>query len=141
MKDIMAKWKYRGDYELVNMFKAGMEKRFKDNFHKQVLTLVPIPLSKTREQERGFNQAEALAGLLGLPMIHALARVRNEKQAKKSRAERLQSKNPFQLKHRMDTPVLLIDDLYTTGTTLHWAAFLLKSAGCPKVYSFTLIRS
>ncbi|QHS23297.1 ComF family protein [Virgibacillus sp. MSP4-1] len=141
MKEVMAKWKYRGDYELVHMFKNSIQKRYKEQFPKQGLTAVPIPLSEARQKERGFNQAEALAGLLKLPLTHALTRIKNEKQAKKSRAERLKSSNPFQITQAVQSPVLLIDDLYTTGATLHWAASLLKSNGTPEIYSFTLIRS
>ncbi|GAA0484886.1 comF operon protein ComFC [Salinibacillus aidingensis] len=141
MKEVMAKWKYRGDYELVHMFKNSIQKRYKEKLQKQELTAVPIPLSEARQKERGFNQAEAIAGLLNLPQTPALTRIKNEKQAKKSRAERLKSPNPFQISQTVQSPVLLIDDLYTTGATLHWAAFILKSNGTPEVYSFTLIRS
>ncbi|MRG84790.1 ComF family protein [Salinibacillus xinjiangensis] len=137
----MNKWKYRGDYVLVNLFKAGVQKRFKEDFGKLNPTLVPIPLSATRQQERGFNQAEAIAQLLDLPIDDALTRVTNEKQAKKSRQQRLQSNNPFQLKNEVQGPILVIDDLYTTGATLHWAAYLLKRGGATTIDSFTLIRS
>ncbi|WP_347548788.1 phosphoribosyltransferase family protein [Pseudalkalibacillus hwajinpoensis] len=36
--------------------------------------------------------------------------------------------------------ILLIDDLYTTGTTLYYAALALKNAGAAEVYSLTLCR-
>jgi competence protein ComFC len=141
MQDIMNKWKYRGDYVLVNMFGEHIREKFLTTFPKKDITLIPIPLSDERFQERGFNQAEAIARLLDLPIKQPLHRLHNEKQAKKSRKERLQAENPFALSGTVGGHVIVIDDLYTTGATLHWASALLKQAGASKVDSFTLIRS
>jgi competence protein ComFC len=140
LKEIMNKWKYRGDYVLINIFSDLIANHFKTHY-KEKITLVPIPLSEERWRERGFNQAEAIASQLPFAIRHPLRRVQNEKQAKKSRKERLQQANPFTVKESISGHVVLVDDLYTTGATLHWAAYLLKEAGAEKVESFTLIRS
>jgi len=48
--------------------------------------------------------------------------------------------NPFNLVKSLNNPVLLVDDIYTTGRTLRHAAQLLKEAGCQEVYALTLCR-
>ncbi len=141
MKEVMSKWKYRGDYEIIYAFKKEIKQKFHQAFQHKELTIVPIPLSKARYKERGFNQAEAIANFMEKPIVHALERIHNEKQAKKSRRERLQSENPFRVVKEVFGHVVIIDDLYTTGATLHWAASLLKQHGAAQVDSFTLIRS
>ncbi|SDK03808.1 ComF family protein [Sediminibacillus albus] len=144
MQDMLAKWKYRGDYKLREAFQPDYYQRFHEVFSKTLRKqsiLVPIPLSPARLYERGFNQAEALAELLETPIENALSRQYGEKQSKKSRKERLASKNPFAIKQSVfDKPAILIDDIYTTGTTLRHAARTLKEHRCPQVFAFTLAR-
>ncbi|WP_153463187.1 ComF family protein [Sediminibacillus terrae] len=144
MQTMLAKWKYRGDYKLREAF----EHEFRDTFHqvftrdfRKRATLVPIPLSEERLCERGFNQAAALIDLLGKPAEQLLTRTHGEKQSKKTRRERIFTENPFTLTRPTDKPVILIDDIYTTGTTLRHAARTLKNQGCPEVFSLTLARS
>ncbi|WP_199690043.1 MULTISPECIES: phosphoribosyltransferase family protein [Clostridia] len=143
MQEIITKWKYRGDYELGYIFKNA----FHTHFQKMMLTAakthlaIPIPLSVERQVERGFNQAEMLAQFLPIPKAPYLQRVTSEKQATKTRSERMGSANPFQLRKPINKPIILVDDIYTTGTTLRHAAKVLIEHGCPEVISFTLIRS
>ncbi|MTW86389.1 ComF family protein [Virgibacillus dakarensis] len=142
IQDMVTKWKYRGDYCLGNIFKSHFHQAFKQHFHflpKHTIA-VPIPLSEERLLERGFNQAKMLADFIPLKQAETVARIHGEKQSKKTRKERLNTKNPFIITKKVNKPVLLVDDIYTTGTTLRHAARLLKQNGCPDVYSFTLIR-
>jgi competence protein ComFC len=141
MQDVIAKWKYRGDYQLGHLF----ENQFVHHFHQKFkgikdIIAVPIPLSSERMQERCFNQAEMLCSFLRIQTVGMLTRVHGEKQSKKSRKERISSENPFYLVQKLNKPVILVDDIYTTGTTLRHAARLLKTAGCPNVYTYTLVR-
>lgn len=141
MQDIIAKWKYRGDYELGTVFEESYTTYFQKAFASiKNAVIIPIPLSMERLQERCFNQAEMLASFLSLKKMNILSRTHGEKQSKKSRNERIYSENPFILQEKLNNPVILVDDIYTTGTTLRHAAKLLKDAGCPEVYSYTLIR-
>lgn len=142
MKDLMTKFKYRGDYEIIYIFEKEIKMTFQTYFSKKRLSIVPIPLSSERKKERGFNQAEAIAQFFNQPIKSILTRKSSEKQSKKSKVERIFSENPFQLKNIEPLEdVLLVDDLYTTGTTLRQAANLLKQIGAKTIYSFTLIRS
>ncbi|WP_052360647.1 ComF family protein [Oceanobacillus manasiensis] len=141
MKEIIAKWKYRGDYVLKKVFEEAFLEAFRKEFGKYKDTvLVPIPLSDARLAERGFNQAEALARQLPIQSKNLLTRTDSEKQSKKSRKQRIAGKNPFIMTETLNKPAILVDDIYTTGTTLRHAAELLRQNGCPKVSSYTLIR-
>lgn len=146
MKEIIYRWKYRGDYELVEIFSPYILNKFSTLYTVNKVTLVPIPLTSERLEERRFNQAEAITSIIQehfqLPVVHALTRKLEhaEKQSKKSKEQRFQAQNPFKLTKSLNMPIILIDDIYTTGTTIRHAAKLFKDAGCPIVYSFTLIR-
>lgn len=142
MQEIIARWKYRGDYCLGEAFK----KQFRDGFRRKFSFLtkgtiaVPVPLSNERLLERGFNQASHLTKFLPLETKEVLSRVHGEKQSKKTRRERISAINPFKMGHAVKNSVVLVDDIYTTGTTIRHAASILKENGCPEVYAFTLIR-
>lgn len=144
LKEILARFKFRGDHELIFAFESAFQTAFKQYYASKKYVIVPIPLSNERLYERGFNQANSLALLLHQQVFPLLERIHLEKQSKKSRKERLHSKNIFSLKQ--DTSVvgcdiLLIDDIYTTGTTLRHAAKILHEAKAKSVSALTLIRS
>src|SRR5690625_4020622 len=143
MKEVIVRWKYRGDYYISEMFRECFVQQFKETFlnnHNKKMIIVPIPLSEERLFERGFNQAYVLAEFINGTLQDVLTRIHSEKQAKRSRVERLISKNPFHLKKPINKPVVLVDDIYTTGRTIRHAATLLKESGCPEIYAYTLIR-
>ncbi len=143
MQEIIAKWKYSGDYIIGKAFEADFIKVFQDTFSflEKDAICIPIPLSTERLSERGFNQAEQLADFLPLKSVHLLSRMHSEKQANKTRTERLKSDNPFILTNSVYKQVVLVDDIYTTGVTLRHAASLLKTNPDHEIYAFTLIRS
>src|SRR5690625_4749849 len=58
MQDVVAKWKYRGDYQLGNVFKQVVADAYSREFSIKQAVIVPIPLSEKRLAERGFNQAK-----------------------------------------------------------------------------------
>lgn len=140
-KELLAKFKYRGDYALAKIFAEDIRKKL------SALTfdiIVPIPLSEERLYERGFNQTESLLEEAEIPYTPMLKRIHTEKQSKKNRIERLKLSNVFQLIEPppilLNKSILLFDDIYTTGTTVRQAALLLKTYGATTVSSFTLCR-
>lgn len=145
MKDILSTYKFRGDAALVHVFKEDLQARFKRCFPKNTMdAVVPIPLSPERLYERGFNQAKLLADFLPLPLFEVLQRTHHEKQSKKSRQQRVTSSNVFSTTDASiikGKNILLVDDIYTTGSTLRHAAKLLIDNGATSVSSFTLVRS
>ena len=142
IKDAISLYKFRGDHVVAQAFKKDFQLAFR-NYFGASYTIIPIPLSSERLYERGFNQARALAELLNLPITEALSRIHLEKQSKKSRTERIHTENVFKLlapSAIINKPVLLIDDIYTTGSTLRHAAELILNANAQSVSSFTLAR-
>ncbi len=140
MRETMATFKYRGDYEIVHAWKEPLRKAFQEHFPTKI-TIIPIPLARQRWNERGFNQAEAIAHQLGQPLSGILIRTTERKQSKRTRWERIESANPFQLIGSPPENILLIDDIFTTGTTIRQAAQTLKEQGAKQISSLTLARS
>lgn len=137
-QEVIARYKYRGDYILANVFAYLMKKKL------STLTfdaIVPIPLSASRLYERGFNQSEAIIVASGYEPTKLLTRIHTEKQSKKSRSERIHLPQVFQVESTISAQhLLLVDDIYTTGSTLRHAAKLLKDAGAISVSSLTFAR-
>jgi len=103
--------------------------------------LVPVPLHPRRERERGYNQsrllAECLAGVIGgAETANLIERVQDtvSQTHHDKRARRANLKNAFALAEGAPiNPVrhyILIDDVFTTGSTLNSCARVLRRAGC-----------
>jgi ComF family protein len=103
--------------------------------------VVPIPLHATRLQERGFNQAERLAesfcALTGLRLV-AQGLVRSKAttaQFQLSPTEREHNLtqafqvHPYLLRQPTVPPILLVDDIYTTGTTIREVVHTFRRHG------------
>lgn len=109
--------------------------------------VVPVPLHRSRERARGFNQARALARHLGLPMLDALVRIRRTvSQADLPAAERHANVQgafglttpPVSVEGRI---IVLVDDVSTTGATLNACAAPLLNAGAKEVRALTAARA
>jgi ComF family protein len=114
--------------------------------------IVPIPIHKSKYLERGYNQADILAKGLGrrlnLPVSSQLL-IRNKKtlpQKKLSDKERLRNlqeafsfnKQEEERLQKTISKVLLVDDIYTTGSTIEACTNVLKSNGISRVYFIVL---
>lgn len=115
--------------------------------HIQPQALIPVPLHPARRRKRGYNQAEllarALAKLTGIPEEPDLVRrrVNTCPQKELNAGERKNNlKNAFQMsKNGVHLKrVLLIDDIYTTGSTADAVAKTLTEAGIEKVYVLSI---
>lgn len=116
--------------------------------------VVPVPLHRKRQRERGFNQAEDLARGLGKPVYCALRRTRMTRpQVELPAAERhlnvtdafeltrQRSSRPFRKPDRVtDAIIVLVDDVTTTGATLEACARVLLDAGAREVRGLTAAR-
>ena len=108
--------------------------------------LVPVPLHRKRFRWRQFNQAREIAlplgRLLGLPISDLLKRTRpTSTQTRLTRSQRQKNlKGAFQAKPNEHSGVILIDDVFTTGSTVHECAYALKKAGTQKVVVVTVVR-
>lgn len=112
--------------------------------------LVPVPLHPARKRERGYNQAELLAGALGRvwgkPVEELLRRKRfTETQTRFDRAERMRNlRGAFEAaggETIRGRNLLLVDDVFTTGSTLDECARVLIGAGAGAVWAVTAARA
>lgn len=112
--------------------------------------LVPVPLHRARLRQRGYNQAQELAvplgRLLGIPVLpRLLRRVRDT--APQSRldadARAANLRDAFEVPPLRSPPprVALVDDVMTTGATLHAAADALHDAGADRVDAWVCARA
>ncbi len=108
--------------------------------------IIPIPLHRKRMEKRGYNQAELIAEALGktlcIPVDSRLMKrkVNTRPQKELDYRERKQNmKNAFFLKgENRYRRILLVDDIYTTGSTIEAAAELLKRNGAENVFFLTI---
>jgi ComF family protein len=118
---------------------------------RETAIIVPVPLSDRRRRERGFNQSEVLARLVGerlkFPVIPGvLDRVRPTatQVSQKNRAGRLGNVAlafavPGEYRKTVArTTVFLVDDVATTGATARAAAAALKAGGARYVWAVTV---
>ncbi len=114
----------------------------------QVNNILPIPLYKKREKQRGFNQAEILAQEIS-PFLHAplfsqvIIRSKNTTQqttlTKIQRKENLKDAFTLLDKEKVKNQnILLIDDVLTTGATASSCAKVLKEGGAKQIYLATV---
>lgn len=96
-----------------------------------------VPCSPTRRRERGFDPAEllarALARRLRLQARRLLRRLDDEPQTARSREGRLAGPRLVARPGRVRGPVLVVDDVCTTGSTLRVAAAALRAGGVSTV--------
>ncbi|HEY8561010.1 MAG TPA: ComF family protein [Pyrinomonadaceae bacterium] len=114
--------------------------------------IMPVPLSKKRLLERGFNQAEILAEILAERFG---AEIDRQSLARKvhtpvhragmdRRARELTVENAFEVTRPnfvKSKKILLVDDVLTSGATVSHCAKALKKKGADKVYVLTLARA
>lgn len=137
---IVLEIKYDGKWNVAQDVGRMMANEFRDyGFFDGIDMIVPIPITKKRRRERGYNQSHEIAvgvhEITGLPIVdNAVERVKfSGSQTKRSAMERKENvKNVFRLKDSSrikDKHVLLIDDVVTTGSTIISCAEELLKGG------------
>ena len=109
--------------------------------------LIPVPIHSSRKRARGYNQAQLIAEALsehtGIPVNGVLiGRCKRTKPLKNLTGRERQNnlKKAFKILQndvKLDT-IVIIDDVYTTGSTVDAMTQVLQSAGISKVYVLTL---
>ncbi len=147
MKESVGKFKYHGRQEYAKYYAAELYHEYGE-WMKEICAqaLIPVPIHKNRYRKRGYNQAELIAKelekLSGIPMkSKCLIRVKDTL-PQKELSNRERRENLFQAfqfnegaeLNRIPKCVILIDDIYTTGSTLDECAKVLKKAGVQEVF-------
>ena len=150
----LAAIKYKNKREYLDFYTAALNLRFGKAIRRlHAAALVPIPVHPARLRHRGFNQAEELAvrlsPLWNLPVLPLL--IRSKKTAPQrdlNPAERLKNlQQAFAVPafcdkegHPIPLPqtIILIDDIYTTGSTIEACTRVLHRAGVSHIYFVTI---
>ena len=106
-------------------------------------TIIPVPISKKRQKERGYNQslliARKIAEKTNLELMNnCLIKTKNIiEQSKLNKEDRLQNiYGVYELTNRQlieNKKILLIDDIYTTGSTVNECSRILRKANPEKI--------
>ena len=139
--------------EAIHRFKYGGERARRDHLARFLCDwparpavaadslLVPVPLDSARRRARGYNQAEELAGVLarewGRPLSTDLARTRRTRPQvgldRRARRENVRGAFAWRGASLAGRPIVLVDDVMTTGATAEACAVALKAAGAASV--------
>ncbi len=113
-------------------------------------TMIPVPISQKRRKERGYNQSELIAKEITKAIGNhydnqCLFKTRNIiEQSKLNKEERQKNiQGVYELRHEkllQDKKILLIDDIYTTGSTVNECARMLEQAKPKFIGVFTLAK-
>ncbi len=147
---LISRFKYQGQTCCLKSFKAIQQELHGLTELKQPDLIIPVPLHIKRLQKRGFNQALLLARAFypdHLRLINFQVLERHRYTAPQTglngRIRRHNLKNAFRVIERKEVAgksILLIDDVFTTGTTVNECAKALKRAGAKEVQVLTLAR-
>ena len=155
---LIKEFKYTHARETVKIFRTLIERAYHiyGSRFEQPVTLIPIPLHERRKRERGFNQAEVFAKIMlkiwkihhedhSVVTLDAVSLVRQrytEQQARLSHDKRVENLEDAFVWKGKATPrsVILVDDVFTTGSTLQAASESLKKMGVESVWGLTLAR-
>ena len=127
IKSLLYQLKACYDYELKDIFFTYYKEEIKLIYRDYLL--VPIPSSKEDNMERGFNHVQAIFSFFDRKMYDFLYKKYNMKQSKLNKEERKNIVNVFAINdasYIRGKKVVIIDDVYTTGSSLHAAIKLLE---------------
>jgi ComF family protein len=151
---LLAALKYQGWWRIADAMAARMVRDGRPTGERwRAPCLVPVPLAPSRLRERGFNQSERLAAALaarlgGKVLDDALVRVR----ATVSQTQLTPAERRANVQHAFDvpaqrsaairgTPIVLVDDVLTTGATLNACATALLQRGASDIRYWTFGRA
>lgn len=153
LRELIHNLKYKG----VTQIEIALQKLL-DDFLQTILGMeivendfiVPIPLHRKREKERGFNQAKLIAQILSskthIPLLDTLERTRNTRQQtniknySKRESNMLGAFATTNKKEIFGKSIVLVDDVYTSGATAKEAAKELCQNGSGKITILSLAR-
>lgn len=139
MRDYLHQYKFLQDITLAKVFRYELH-----NVLKSKVNIVPIPMHPKRKVKRTFSHVEELLKCARISYSDVLEKKDDESMGEKTKKERLALSPLFKLQPNAmikNESYLLIDDIYTTGTTLRHAATVLIDAGAKEVEALTLIRA
>lgn len=153
LKDVILLFKYRG-FEILAAFLGDLLAQAfaeAEDLWKGVEAIVPVPLHPRKKKKRGFNQAQLLARRLAQHrnielLDRHLIKIRDiPPQTSLDAEERLKNVDgAFGVRREWELAgkiVLLVDDVYTTGSTLRECSHVLRRAGVREIRAVTVAQA
>lgn len=151
VQDSLMRFKYQGRQEYASFYAAMIDRAAGDTVcHSwKPEVMIPVPLHTRRYQKRGYNQAEVLAAALSelwkIPVDSGSIRRAGYTKPQKGLNARERKKNlkgAFALTRQGAQKhyrcILLVDDIYTTGSTVEEMARIFRERGTEKIYVVTV---
>ena len=151
IRRIILKYKFQEEAYLYKTFVNFLLKN--ENFFEKIEkydTIVPVPISKKRKKKRGYNQSELLAKEIAYNANLVLEKeslykikdiVEQSKLNKENRLKNIQGVYELVNKEKLNKKkILLIDDIYTTGSTVNECSKVLRNAKPKKIGVLTLAK-
>lgn len=148
IKETMYRFKYSNRREYAEFFAEYASAQYGDWIRsKGIEVIVPVPMYRRKERLRGYNQAEtfarALSEVTGIPVDTGLVRRIKDTQPQKELSDLERKKNlksAFQpteniVQYRQ---ILVVDDIYTTGSTAEAVAQVLKKDETCRIYMMSI---
>lgn len=141
------------DFKIIAKFFGRKVNNYFEKFSpfSKIDMIVPVPLHRTKKRSRGFNQSELLASAISdqinikhIPKL--LKRTKfTDSQTKLSRSERQNNvAEAFKVNSKYDVKgknILVVDDVFTTGSTVNSISRLLREQDVGKIFIFTIARA
>lgn len=148
MRKSIYRFKYKDRCEYAKFYAKDITGKLRDELELMGAdSIVPVPVHASRLRKRGYNQAQLIAAelsrLTGIPMYENLVK-RVKKTAPQKELNIQERQNNLKKAFHISSDVvklnktILVDDIYTTGSTLDAVALELKRHGVETVYFITL---
>lgn len=151
IRDILIKYKFQNKAYIYKTFSKIILKDEKIcGFLKKYDIIIPVPVHKKRKNERGYNQTELISKEISKNLNikmekNVLMKNINTKMqsslSKKERKDNIKGAFKVQNLQRIENKnILIIDDIYTTGSTINECGKVLKSAGAKNIGALTIAK-
>lgn len=153
LKDIILLFKYKGFRILGRDLAYFIYQAFKDDeaIWWGLDSIIPVPIHPRRKKIRGFNQvqiiAKELSRLSGIEIVEkCLIKTKNvpPQTSLDAKERRRNVRGAFEIKRSESIKgkiILLVDDVFTTGSTIYECSFVLKNAGAKEVRALSLAQA
>ena len=129
VQEILYQFKGCNDYELKTVFLEYYKEYL--NFKFKNYIMIPAPSYSKNDEERGFNHVEEIFSVLKLKMMKCIHKIKQIKQADLTTKEREQIGSVLEIDNvdLRGKKILLVDDVFTTGSTIRAMIKLVKEKG------------
>ncbi len=147
MRRSVTRYKYYGCREYGDFYAKALYRYARKELNQWKPDLiVPVPIHKSKERLRGFNQAAYLAERLscytGIPvdsdLVQKVVKTKSQKKLNAMQRRKNLEKAFLVTKNIKGKDILVIDDVYTTGSTIDAMAGCLRKRGAKNIYFLTV---